>query len=53
MKPMLKWISRLLAGIVLVPILALAVPMMFAYMATTWLAFRMGDWALLGEWEET
>lgn len=48
-----KFVSRLLAGIVLVPLLALAVPLMFAHMATTWLAFRMGDWALLGEWEET
>ena len=47
-----KFVSRLLAGIVLVPILALAVPLMFAYTATTWLAFKLGDWALLGSIED-
>ena len=52
MKTLLKWISRFLAGVVAIPLLAIGVPLMLCYRATTWLMFKLGDWALLGRIED-
>ena len=47
----IKGISRFLAAFVAVPVSMLAAPFTIGYAVTTYLSFRLWDWAFFGEWE--